>query len=58
MEKKAYWINQHNSVCVLCGHKIGGCHLGDYCTNPECPYVDGKATLTEEEAKKFKKFII
>ena len=53
-----YWINQKDDgFCVLCGSKMSGCHIGEYCSNQKCGYVDGWADLTDEEAENYKEFI-
>ena len=41
-------------LCPLCDYKLNSCHIGDYCSNEECHYVDGVAWLDEDEYKKFK----
>lgn len=54
--KKFYTIKSGEdwTKCPLCGSKLEGCHLGDYCSNDKCSYVDGLVRLTDEEAVKFK----
>jgi len=54
-----YWIAQKDDgLCVMCGSKMAYYHIGEYCSNRECKYVDGSADLTDEEVEKFKDVII
>lgn len=41
-------------LCPLCDDELSGCHIGDYCSNESCHYVDGVAWLNEEEFQKLK----
>jgi len=42
------------NLCPLCDSKLDSCHIGVFCSNEPCPYVDGVAFLNETEYKKFK----
>ena len=56
-----YWIKNHptdSTKCNLCGYELGSCHIGQFCTNDKCQYVDGVAWLTDKQAIKFKDKII
>ncbi len=44
--------------CPLCKAELGGCHIGEYCSDENCGYVDGMAWLTDKEAEKYKDVII
>lgn len=46
--------NETDGKCPLCEEKIAGCHIGSYCTNKNCGYVDGYAMLTLDKAKQLK----
>ena len=37
-----------------CDKELKSCHLGGYCGNEKCGYVDGIVALTPEEAEKIK----
>ena len=54
--KKLYTVKDFpiDNKCPLCGSKLAGCHIGDYCSNKKCGYVDGIACLTEKQAKRLK----
>ena len=55
-KKHLYWIKNHptdHNLCPLCEAPLKGCHIGDYCSNDGCGYVDGVCWLTEEQVKKF-----
>lgn len=43
---------KNNEKCKYCGSKIEYCHLGEYCSNPECGYVDGHYFPKESEGTK------
>lgn len=52
---KFYWIKSDGTEnCPLCGAELKGCHVGDYCSNEKCKFVDGIAFLTPFLAKKYK----
>lgn len=55
---KAYWMKVVDNKCPICGTLLEQCHIGDYCPKDKCPYVDGWASLTEEQALKLKDKII
>jgi hypothetical protein len=61
IKKKLYWIKDNekdSSLCPLCSSKLDSCHIGCFCSKPKCPYVDGGAFLTDNQAKKYRKHII
>jgi hypothetical protein len=48
-----YSVKDHptdHTKCNLCDSPLTGCHMGSYCSNEKCNYVDGSAWLTEKEA--------
>lgn len=45
------------SKCPLCNSNLQSCGVGVFCSDDNCPYVDGHAWLTEEQAQKFKNLI-
>lgn len=52
-----YWIKNHPkdvTLCPLCNSPLSGCHIGEFCSKKNCPYVDGVAWLTKAQVKKFK----
>jgi hypothetical protein len=58
-QSEFYWIKSNtDGICVLCNSKIHYCHVGEYCSNNECPYVDGMASLDADQAEKFKEYIL
>lgn len=59
IETRSYWIKDNPKnprLCPICDKPLIGCHLGEYCNN--CSYIDGSASLTEEEALKHSDKII
>lgn len=57
---KFYWLKNGLDYmkCPLCDSKLASCHVGCYCSDKNCPYVDGGAFLTDKEAIKYKDKII
>ena len=54
--KHLYWCNvnpKDPNLCPLCDSPLKGCHIGEYCGNKGCPYVDGVAWLTKQQVKKY-----
>jgi Zn-finger nucleic acid-binding protein len=47
-------IDGNWKLCPLCDAELSGCHIGGYCSNEGCHYVDGVAWLDKVEYKKFK----
>ena len=37
------------TLCPLCDSKLKSCHIGEYCGDEKCGYVDGIVFLTDEE---------
>lgn len=44
--------------CPLCNKPLNFCCAGCYCSDINCTYLDGYATLTNKEARKHKDKII
>lgn len=61
-QTKMYMVKSHSNhnLCPVCESRLSGCHIGEYCDNEKCEgnYVDGYATFTSEQAKRFKDIII
>lgn len=60
MKGQLYMIksNINPNLCPLCNSELKFCHIGEYCSNDECSYVDGYANLTKKEALKYKDKLI
>lgn len=53
-----YWMKVEDNKCPVCGSELDGCHIGEFCSNDDCHYVDGRAFLTEEQSIKLKDSIL
>ncbi len=61
--RTAYFVKDNptnRELCPICNHRLGSCHIGDYCGSEDCPgrYCDGIARLTKKQVKEFKDLII
>ena len=58
--KKLYWIKESidSDKCPLCNAILDSCHIGVYCSNNKCGYVDGVAWLTNKQSEKHKDKIL
>lgn len=41
-------------LCPLCDAPLEGCHIGGYCSNKDCGYVDGSVWLLAAERERLK----
>lgn len=46
-----------STLCPLCDSKLSGCHIGVFCSDEKCHYVDGVAFLNAEEQRRYSKKI-